>query len=93
MKCSLNNGMQRHDGINYSHDITMTLLISKWRPSEIHISCFFVQQALKFCCDYMLNFSPRAKRKFPWENLLRCENMIDAHAHIPFSARAKKMIG
>ena len=43
---------------------------------------------LKYCCDYMLNFSPGAKRKFPWESLLRCENTVNAHARVPFSARA-----
>ena len=36
----------------------------------------------------MLNFS--CKRKFPWENLLRCENEFDEHAndsdYIDFSA-------
>lgn len=40
----------------------------------------------KYCCDYMLSFSPRAKRKFPWVNLLRCENKIDAHARSFFSS-------
>ena len=45
------------------------------------------QAGLKFCCDYMMNFSPGAKRKFALENLLRCENTIDARAHVPFSAR------
>ena len=42
---------------------------------------------LKYCLGYMLNFSPGAKRKFPWESLLRCENTVDAHARVPFSAR------
>ena len=31
----------------------------------------------------MLNFSPRA-------SLLRCENTVDAHARVPFSARDEK---
>ena len=47
---------------------------------------------LKYWCDYMLNFSLGAKRKFPWQNLLRCENTIDAHARVFFSARAEKII-
>ena len=47
---------------------------------------------LKYCCDYMLNFSPGAKLKFPWESLLRFENTIDTHARAPFSAWADKMI-
>ena len=38
----------------------------------------------------MLNFSPGAKRKFPGESLLRCENTVDAHACVPFSARNEK---
>ena len=38
------------------------------------------------------DYSPGAKHKFPRENWLRCENTItDAHAHVPFSARAEKM--
>ena len=37
----------------------------------------------------MLNFSPGAKRKFPSESLLRCENTVNAHARVPFSARAE----
>ena len=45
---------------------------------------------LKYCCDYMLNFSPGAKRKFPWESLLKCKKTVDAHARIPFSARDEK---
>ena len=36
----------------------------------------------------MLNFSPGAK--FAWESLLRCENTVDAHARVPFSARDEK---
>ena len=56
---------------------------------------------LKFCSAhraeillqlYMLNFGPGRKRKFPQASLLRCENTVDAHAHVPFSARMKKMI-
>ena len=43
---------------------------------------------LKYCCDYMLNFSPCAKRKFP--SLQKRENTIDAHACVPFSARDEK---
>ena len=38
---------------------------------------------------YMLNFSPDEKRKFPRESLLRCENTVNAHARVPFSARAE----
>ena len=34
----------------------------------------------------MLNFSPGAKRK---ESLLRCDNPVNAHAHVPFSTRAE----
>ena len=34
----------------------------------------------------MLNFSPGAKRK---ESLLRCDNPVNAHAHVPFSIRAE----
>ena len=37
----------------------------------------------------MHNFSPDAKRKFPWESLLRCENTVNAHARVAFSARAE----
>ena len=44
---------------------------------------------LKYFCEYMLNFSPGAKRKFPWESLLRCENTVNAHVRVPFSARAE----
>ena len=44
---------------------------------------------LKYCCDYMINFSPGAKRKYSWESLLRCENTVSAHASVPFSARAE----
>ena len=44
---------------------------------------------LKYCYDYMHNFSPGTKRKFPWESLLRCENTVNAHARVPFSARAE----
>ena len=47
---------------------------------------------LKYCCNYMLNFSRGAKRKFPWEILLMSENTVDAHAGIPFSARDEKII-
>ena len=43
----------------------------------------------KNCCDYTLNFSPGAKRKFPWESFLRYENTVNAHARVPFSARAE----
>ena len=49
---------------------------------------FASPSGLKFCCDYMMNFSPGTKRKFAWENLQRRENSIDAHALVPFSARA-----
>ena len=38
----------------------------------------------------MLNFSPGAKRNFPRERLLRCENTVDAHARVHFSARDEK---
>ena len=38
----------------------------------------------------MLNFSLGAKRKFPWVSFLKCENTVDAHARIPFSARDGK---
>ena len=38
---------------------------------------------MKFCRDYMMNFSPGAKRIFAWENLLRYENT--ARAEVPFS--------
>ena len=44
----------------------------------------------KYCCVYMLNFSPGAERKFPWECLLRWENTVDAHARVPFSVRDEK---
>ena len=44
---------------------------------------------LKHCCDYVLNFSLGAKRKFPWESLLRCENTVNAHARVRFWARAE----
>ena len=39
---------------------------------------------LKYCCDYMLNFSSGAKRKFPWKSLLRCESTVNAHAAFLF---------
>ena len=45
---------------------------------------------LKYCCDYMLNFSLDAICKFPWENLLRYQNTIDVHACVPFSVQAEK---
>ena len=48
---------------------------------------------LKYRCDYTLNFSTGAKPKFPWqiwESLLRCENTVDAHACVSFSARDEK---
>ena len=38
----------------------------------------------------MLNFSLGAKRKFPWQSLLRCEYTVDAHASVPFSTRDEK---
>ena len=44
---------------------------------------------LKYSCDYMHNFSPGAKHKFPWESLLRCDNTVNAHARVLFSARAE----
>ena len=37
----------------------------------------------------MLNLSPGAKCKFPYESLLRCENIVNAHARVPFSALAE----
>ena len=40
----------------------------------------------------MLNFSLRAERKFPRENLLRCKNTIDAHARALFEPGAEKII-
>ena len=46
---------------------------------------------LKYCCNYMLNFSAGAKRKIPWESLLRCENTVDAHARVSFSALHEKV--
>ena len=48
---------------------------------------------LTYCCDYMFNFSPGAKRKFPWESLLRCVNTVNAHARVPFSTRAEIPFG
>ena len=62
--------------------------ISAWLRAWLHGE---FQPGLKYCCDYMFNFSPGAKRKFPWESLLRFENTIDTHARAPFSARADKM--
>ena len=53
---------------------------------------FALPTGLKYFCDYMFNFSPGAKRKFPWGISLRCENTVDAHARVPFSARDEKMI-
>jgi len=38
----------------------------------------------------MLNFRPGIKRKFPQASLLRCENTVDAHARVPFSAQDEK---
>ena len=38
----------------------------------------------------MLNLIPGAKRKLPWESLLRCKNTVDAHARVPFPARDEK---
>ena len=49
----------------------------------------FQPTGLKYCFDYMVNFSLGAKRKFPWESLLRYENIANAHARVAFSARAK----
>ena len=51
---------------------------------------FAAPNRLKYCCDYMLNFLPGVKRKLPWESLLRCENTVDAHARVPFSARDER---
>lgn len=45
---------------------------------------------LKYYCNYMLNFGPGIKRKFPQASLLRCENTVDAHARVPFSAQDEK---
>ena len=38
----------------------------------------------------MLNFGPGRKRKFPQASLLRCENTVDAQAHVPFTAQDEK---
>ena len=32
------------------------------------------------------------RMKLAWENLLRCENTVDAHNHVPFSAGAENPI-
>ena len=45
---------------------------------------------MKYCCNYMLNFSPGPKRKFSRQNLLRCKNKINAHARASFSAQTEK---
>ena len=54
---------------------------------------FALPTGLKYCCDYMLNFSLRPERKFPRENLLRCRNTIDTHVRAPFWARGWKNDG
>lgn len=36
-------------------------------------------------------FQRGRKRKIPWESLLRCENTVDAHARVSFSALHEKV--
>ena len=67
------------------------LLYYRWRCFSPGWN-FAPPTGLKYCCDYMLNFSLGTKCKFPWENLLRCENTVNAHARIPFSTWPEKMI-
>ena len=47
---------------------------------------------LKYCCDYMLNFSPRPKRKFSMRKFTEIRKHSLCTCSRSFSARAEKMI-
>ena len=66
-------------GYHYHFKVRLVRMISAQRQKKNFLNAIY-----EYCCDYILNFSLRAERKFPLENLLRCKNKIDAHARAPF---------
>ena len=88
--CNRNNISDRWAGRNFSPGWNLPCNQALRPMANFSLGRNFASPIkLKCCFDYMINLSPGAKSKFAWENLLRCENTVDARAYGPYSTLAE----